>query len=158
MTATAAPAAESVELRIALDLARRAAIVAPILMLAVGLWRGLDAAGAVALAFAVVVVNWVIAAVTLGWAARNSPNLLLGVALFGFIARLALITAVGVGIKSLDIVDWPVFCGALLLAYGGLLVWELRYVSFSLASPGLKPKRVTSRPSSSGPSSSGGDD
>jgi hypothetical protein len=145
MTAPATPAGEAVELRIALDLARRAALVAPILMLAVGLWRGLDAAGAVALAVGIVVVNWLIAALTLGWAARNSPNLLMGVALFGFIARLGLITAVGAGVKALDIVDWPVFCGALLLAYGGLLVWELRYVSFSLASPGLKPKRVTSR-------------
>jgi hypothetical protein len=149
MSATTTPspqesATEAVEMRIALDLARRAAIVAPILMLAVGLWRGLDAAGAVALAVALVVVNWLVAAVTLGWAARNSPNLLMGVALFGFIARLALITAVGAGVKALEIVDWPVFCGTLLLAYGGLLIWELRYVSFSLASPGLKPKRVTS--------------
>ena len=150
MTASATPAidesgkADAVEMRIALDLARRAVIVAPILMLAVGLWRGLDAAGAVALAVAIVVVNWLLAAISLGWAARNSPNLLMGVALFGFIARLALITAVGAGVKALDIVDWPVFCGALLLAYGGLLVWELRYVSFTLASPGLKPKRPAS--------------
>ncbi len=150
MTAPATPAGEAVELRIALDLARRAALVAPIVMVAVGLWRGIDAAGAVALAVGIVVVNWLIAALTLGWAARNSPNLLMGVALFGFIGRLALITAVGAGVKALDIVDWPVFCGALLLAYGGLLVWELRYVSFSLASPGLKPKRVPSRRVSSG--------
>ncbi len=150
--------ADAVEMRIALDLARRAAIVAPILMLAVGLWRGLDAAGAVALAVAVVVANWLIAAVSLGWAARNSPNLLMGVALFGFIARLALITAVGAGVKALDIVDWPVFCGALLLAYGGLLVWELRYVSFTLASPGLKPKRPASGRVSNRRVTSGGSD
>ena len=150
--------AEPVELHIALDLARRAAIAAPILMVAVGLWRGLDAAGAVALAVAIVVANWLLAAVTLGWAARNSPNLLLGVALFGFIARLALITSVGAGIKALDIVDWPVFCGTLLLAYGGLLVWELRYVSFTLASPGLKPRRPRIGRVSGGRVTSGGSD
>ena len=132
--------ADPIELRIALDLARRAALVAPIAMLGLGLWRGWDAVGAVALALLVVVVNWLIAAGSLGWAARNAPNMLMGVALFGFIARLALITAVGAGIKALEIVDWPVFCGALLAAYGVLLVWELRSVSFSLASPGLKPK------------------
>lgn len=139
-TPTAEPAVDRIELEIALDLAKRAAIVAPVAILALGLWRGLDAAAAVVLALAVVVVNWLIAALTLGWAARNNPNLLMGVALFGFIGRLALITAVGVGIKALDIVDWPVFCGTLLVAYAGLLIWELRYVSFSLASPGLKPK------------------
>jgi hypothetical protein len=33
-----------------------------------------------------------------------------------------------------------VFCGVLLAGYGGLLIWELRSISFSLASPGLKPK------------------
>lgn len=139
-TPTTEPEVDRIELKIALDLARRAAIVAPVAILALGLWRGLDAAAAVVLALAVVVVNWLIAALTLGWAARNSPNLLMGVALFGFIGRLALITAVGVGIKALDIVDWPVFCGTLLVAYAGLLIWELRYVSFSLASPGLRPK------------------
>ena len=150
MTAPTAPATERIELTIALDMARRAAFAAPVLMLAVGIWRGWDAVGAVALAIAVVVVNWLVAAVTLGWAARHSPNLLLGVSLFGFIGRLALITGIGVGIKELDIVDWPVFCGALLLAYAGLLVWELRYVSFSLASPGLKPKRAVRRRVTSG--------
>ena len=66
----------------------------------------------------------------------------MGVALFGFLARLALITAIGVGIKSLNIVDWPVFCITLVVGYFGLLCWELRSVSFSLASPGLiKPGR-----------------
>jgi hypothetical protein len=132
--------ADAIELRIAFDLARRAALVAPVAMLGLGLWRGWDAVGAVALALLVVVVNWLIAAGSLGWAARSAPNMLMGVALFGFIGRLALITAVGAGIKALDIVDWPVFCIALLVAYAGLLIWELRYVSFSLASPGLKPK------------------
>lgn len=137
-----APRADAIELRIAVDMARRAALLAPVAMLALGLWRGWDAVGAVALALIVVIVNWLIAAAVLGWAAKNSPNMLMGVALFGFIGRLALITAVGAGIKALDIVDWPVFCITLLVAYGGLLVWELRYVSFSLASPGLKPKPV----------------
>jgi hypothetical protein len=144
VNAVAPPVAPDVELRIAFDLARRAAIVAPIAALALGLWRGPDAAAAVALAVVVVVANWLIAAQSLAWAARRSPNLLMGVALFGFVARLALITAAGAGIKALEIVDWPVFCGALLAAYGVLLVWEVRYVSFSLASPGLKPKPPTS--------------
>jgi hypothetical protein len=110
-------------------------------MLGVGLWRGLDAAGAVALALALVVVNLLIAAASLGWAARNSPNLLMGVALFGFLGRLAVLTAIGAGIKALGIVDWPVFCITLVVGYLGLLFWELRSVSLSLASPGLKPGR-----------------
>ena len=144
MTAPAAPPlpdVDRIESRIAFDLARRAALAAPVVMLGVGLWRGVDAAGAVALALAVIVANFLVAAAALGWAARRNPNLLMGVALFGFLARLALITAVGVGIKALNIVDWPVFCITLVVGYFGLLCWELRSVSLSLASPGLKPGR-----------------
>ena len=76
----------------------------------------------------------------LGWAARTSPNLLMGVALMGFLTRLILITAIALGIKSLDIVDWPVFCITLIASHLGLLFWETRSISLSLASPGLKPK------------------
>ena len=98
-------------------------------------------AGAVALALALVVVNLLIAAASLGWAARTNPNMLMGVALFGFLGRLAVLTAIGAGIKALGIVDWPVFCITLVVGYLGLLFWELRSVSLSLASPGLKPGR-----------------
>lgn len=146
MTAPAsAPATDRIELSIAMDLARRAAIVAPIAIVGVGLWRGLDGAGAVLLALAIIVLNWIVAAALMGWAARTSPNLLMGVALFGFIARLGLITAIGVGIKALDIVDWPVFCITLLVGYAVLLVWELRSISFQLANPGVIPKAQTSK-------------
>jgi hypothetical protein len=141
MSAPTIPAVDHIESRIARDLARRALLAAPVIMLGVGLWRGVDAAGAVALALALIVANFLVAAAALGWAARTSPNLLMGVALFGFLARLALLTGIGVGIKALDIVDWPVFCITLIVGYFGLLFWELRSVSLSLASPGLKPDR-----------------
>jgi len=141
MSAPTIPAVDHIESRIARDLARRALLAAPVVMLGVGLWRGVDAAGAVALALALIVANFLVAAGALGWAARTSPNLLMGVALFGFLARLAVLTGIGVGIKALDIVDWPVFCVTLIAGYFGLLFWELRSVSLSLASPGLKPDR-----------------
>jgi hypothetical protein len=50
-----------------------------------------------------------------------------------------LLTVIGVGIKELGVVDWPVFCITLVVSYLGLLFWEMRYISLSLASPGLKP-------------------
>jgi len=134
------PAVDRVESTIARDLARHALLAAPVLILALGLWRGADAAGAVALALAIVCVNWLVSAAMLGWAARTSPNLLMAAALGGFIARLVAITAIGVGIKELDIVDWPVFCITLVVSYLGLLAWETRSISVSLASPGVKPR------------------
>jgi len=135
----AVPPIDRIESRIAHDLTRHALYVAPIAMLGVGLWRGVDAAGAVALAFALVIGNFVLSAAILGWTARRHPEVLVGVALFSFLGRLILITVIGVGIKELDVVDWPVFCITLVVSYLGLLFWELRSISVSLASPGLKP-------------------
>ena len=134
------PPVDQIESRIARDLARHALIIAPVLVIGIGLWRGVEGAGAVALALAIVCANFAVSAAILGWAARTSPNLLMGVALMGFITRLILITAIGVGVKGLDIVDWPVFCITLITAHLGLLFWETRSISLSLASPGLKPK------------------
>jgi hypothetical protein len=141
VTAGPAPAAiDPIESRIARDLAVKALIAAPIVALALGLWRGPDAALAVLAAFAIVIVNFLASAALLGWTARTHPTMLAGVALFSFLGRLIVITVIGVGIKALDVVDWPVFCITLIVSYFALLIWELRSVSFSLASPGLKPK------------------
>ncbi|HEU5302178.1 MAG TPA: hypothetical protein VFW06_08060 [Acidimicrobiia bacterium] len=140
---TDTPEPVEIESRIARDLAKKAAIAAPILVVGIGAWRGVDAGAAVALAFAVVVANFLASAALLAWTARRTPELLMGVAMMSFIGRLVLITAIGVGIKALDIVDWPVFCITLVVGYLGLLFWEMRSISLSLASPGLKPRPST---------------
>jgi hypothetical protein len=133
------PPVDRIESHIARDIAKHAVYVAPVLMVGLGLWRGVDAAAAVALAFVIVIGNFLLSAAILGWTARIHPDLLMGAALFSFLGRLILITVIGVGIKELDIVDWPVFCITLIVSYVGLLFWELRSISVSLASPGLKP-------------------
>lgn len=140
-----APSIDHVESRIARDLARHALLAAPVVIVGVGLWRGLDGGAAVALALAVVVVNFLASAAILGWTARQAPHLLTGVALMSFLGRLVVITLVGIGVKALEIVDWPVFCITLVAAYFGLLFWELRSISLSLASPGLKPRPARDR-------------
>lgn len=134
------PSTERIESRIAVDLAKKASLAGPVVVVGLGSWRGGDAALGAALALAIVIVNFLASAAILGWTARRAPHLLTGVALMSFLGRLILITAIGVGIKALDIVDWPVFCFTLLAWYFVLLFWELRSISLSLASPGLKPK------------------
>jgi hypothetical protein len=131
---------DRVELSIAGDLARRALLLAPFACLGLGVWRGLDAAGAVVAALAIVCANFFASAALMRWGALRAPELLMGVALGGFITRLAVVTALGVGVKALDIVDWPVFCIALIVSQLGLLAWETRAVSLTLAYPGLKPR------------------
>lgn len=134
------PSTERIESTIAVDLAKKAGILAPIVILGLGIWLGADAALGAALALAIVVVNFLGSAALLGWTARRAPHALGGVAMLSFLGRLVIITVLGAGIKALDIVDFKVFCITLIASYLGLLFWEMRSISLTLAYPGLKPK------------------
>jgi len=134
------PSTDRIESSIAVDLAKKGAIVAPLVILGLGLWRGPDAALGAALALAIVVVNFLASAAILGWTAQHSPHALGGVAMLSFLGRLVIITILGAGIKQLDIVDFQVFCFTLIVSYLALLFWEMRSISLTLAYPGLKPK------------------
>ena len=134
------PSIEKIEREIAVDLAKKAAIVAPIVVIGLGIWRGPDAALGAFLALALVVVNFLASAAILGWAAKHAPHALAGVAMLSFLGRLVVITIIGAGIKQLDFVDFTVFAITLVISYLALLFWELRSISLTLAHPGLKPK------------------
>ena len=131
---------EKIEREIAVDLAKKAAIITPVVVIGVGIWRGPDAALGAFLALALVVVNFFASAAILGWTAKHAPHALAGVAMLSFLGRLLIITIIGAGIKQLDIVDFPVFGITLVVSYLALLFWEMRSISLSLAYPGLKPK------------------
>jgi len=132
------PNPDGVESRIARDLARRGLWVAPVAILGAGIWRGPEGALAVALAFGMVIGNYLVSAAVFDRAARISPNALMGVALGGFLFKLIVLFVVGTVVEQIDAIDFPVFVVTLFVAHLGLLAWETRYVSVSLASPGLK--------------------
>jgi hypothetical protein len=64
----------------------------------------------------------------------------MGVALFGYLGRLALITVAVLAITGQSWFSPIPLCATLVLTHLGLLVWETRYVSATLAYPGLKPR------------------
>lgn len=130
------------EAEIIRDLVRRGLYATPVALL-VGFigWR-LDGLVSVAIALALVLVNFAAAASLQAWAARISYGLVAGVAMFGFLIRLALISAVVLLIGDQPWVA-PVPLGlTLVVGHLGLLFWESRFVSASLAFPGLKPDPV----------------
>ena len=129
----------AVEAQVAGDMARRMLPVFPVLVLVAGLIWGVD--GAISGAFAVVLVlaNLALSAALLGWAARISLALLMAAALGGFILRLVLLTAVVYAVKGQGWVDIVALGITLAVTHVGLLIWETRHVSASLAYPGLKP-------------------
>jgi hypothetical protein len=121
------------------DLVRRGVIVLPVALLIGFVGWGTSGIASVAYATLLVLANFVVAAALLGWAARISLGLLMGVALFGFVIRLAAISAAVLLVKDQSWVE-PVPLGlTLVVTHLGLLLWETRFVSASLAFPGLKP-------------------
>lgn len=124
---------------IALDMARRAV---PLVTVPVGLgaliwgWSGVASAS---YAVGLVVLNFLVSAWLLATSARISYALLMAAALFGYLLRLAMITTAVLAVQDAGWVE-PVALGlTLVVTHLGLLAWELRYVSASLAFPGLKP-------------------
>ncbi len=130
-----------VEREVALDMIRRGAPFLPLVVLVAGLIWGVHGALSATLAVGIVLVNFVISALLMGWAARVSPAVLMATALFGFLARMLLLTAVVVAVKDLDWVNLTSLAISLLVTHLGLLTWETRHVSASLAFPSLTPKR-----------------
>lgn len=124
---------------VAKDMVRRSLPFIPlVLLLAGGLW-GTDGVASAAYATGIVLVNLLLAAFMLSAAARISYGFLMGAALFGFLLRLGLVSAAVLAVKDASWVE-PVALGLTLIAtHLALLLWELRYVSISLAYPGLKP-------------------
>jgi hypothetical protein len=127
------------ERQVARDLAKRGLLVLPAALALGYLGWGTAGLASVAYAMALVLANFLVAAALLGWAARISLGLLMGVSLFGFVIRLAAISAAVLAVADQPWVE-PVPLGVtLVVTHLGLLFWETKFVSASLAFPGLKP-------------------
>ena len=134
-------AAPAVERQVAFDMAKRGVLVAPVVVgVAWAIWGahgGISAAVGLALAIA----NLLLVAALLSWAARISLVALAAAALGGYVLRLALLTGVVFAVRHQGWISWIPFALTLLVTHLGLLLWETRYVSATLAYPGLKPRR-----------------
>lgn len=129
----------AVEKEVARDLVLRGVKVLPVGLLVGAIGWGYAGAASTAFAGLLILANFWVSAALLAWAARTSLSLLMGVSLFGFLVRIGAI--IGAVLLVAD-QAWvaPVPLGAtLLIAHLGLLFWEARFVSASLAFPGLKP-------------------
>jgi hypothetical protein len=135
------PDPDMIESRIAKDIVRHALWIAPAAIVALGLWKGVGGALGVALALVVVLANFLITGALLGWAARISPAMIMAVSLGGFVVWLIVIFGMGLLVEQIDAVNLDVFVVSVLVLHLGLLFWEMRSISFSLASPGLKPRK-----------------
>jgi hypothetical protein len=140
-------AVPDVERQLVTDMLKRGVPAAPVVVLVAWMIGGTDIAASVAYALAIVAVNLVLAALSLGWAARISPTALMATALGGFLVRMGLLTVAVMLVKDSSWISLPALAIAILLSHLALLFWETRYVSASLAFPALKPSAQEARSS-----------
>ena len=133
-TAGDAPEAEIVR-----DLTRRALPVAPLVIGVAAAVAGVDGALSAAAGIGLVLANFIVAAASLVWAARINYAVLMGVALFGYLLRISALFGAVFVLRDLDWVHLPSLGCTIVVTHLGLLAWELKYVSASLAHPALKP-------------------
>ena len=134
-----------VERDVVVDMLRRAIPVAPVLIALATIGWGINGGLSAAYAIALVLLNFVLAAAIMAWAVRISLAFLMGSVLFGYLARLALITVAVLAVKNMAWVELVPLGFTLVITHLGLLIWETRHVSASLAYPGLKPKHKKGR-------------
>ena len=133
------------ELTVAADMARKAVVVAAVLVLASGLIWGVHGALSSLYSVVLVVLNFFAAAALISWGAKRGESFLMAAVLGGYLLRLGVLTAAIVLVKDASWVERAPLFITLLVTHVGLLVWETRSVSLSLAYPGLKPKESTTR-------------
>lgn len=117
----------------------RGLVAAPVLVLIASFIWGADGAVSSAFGCALVMVNFALAAALISTTARISLALMMGAVLFGYLIRLGIIFAAVVLVRNMSWISLPALGSTIIVTHLGLLFWELRHVSASLAYPGLKP-------------------
>jgi hypothetical protein len=144
MADTFAPVAgPAVEAQLIRDMVRRGLPAAPILVLLASIPWGVDGALSALYGIAIVVGNLVLSAALLAGAARISLAFVMGAVLFGYLARLGIVLAAVLLVTDAAWVEIVPLGLTIIVTHLGLLLWETRYVSASLAFPGVRPSATT---------------
>jgi hypothetical protein len=143
------------EMEVSRDIIKRGIIVGPVLIAICAVIWGADGAWSSAYGIAIVLANFAVAAALVTVTAKISVGVMMGAVLFGYLARLALIFAAVWFVQDLAWISFPALGATIIVTHLGLLMWEMKHVSLSLAHPGLKPNAATASSTSttSNPSS-----
>jgi hypothetical protein len=129
----------SPEREVSRDIAKRGLMATPVLVALCGAIWGMAGVWSCLFGIAIVIVNFLLSAALLAFAARISLGLMMGVALFGYLIRLGLIFLAVFLVRDASWISLIALGLTIIVTHLGLLIWELRFVSASLAYPGLKP-------------------
>ena len=133
----------SPEAEIVRDLLRRALPAAPVVVAVAAAFAGWSGASSALVGLVLVGANFAAAAASLVWAARINLGALMGVALFGYLLRISVLFGAVFVLHDLEWVHMATLGATIVITHLGMLAWELKYVSASLAHPALKPASPT---------------
>jgi len=137
------------EMAVSRDIIKRGVVVAPVLIAVCGVIWGGDGAWSSAYGIAIVLANFALAAALVTFTAKISVGVMMGAVLFGYLLRLGLIFLAVWIVQDAAWISFPALGATIIVTHLGLLVWEMKHVSLSLAHPGLKPDPADSSTSSS---------
>jgi hypothetical protein len=123
------------------DMAKRGLLVSPVLVAIGAIGWGVHGALSVLLALAVVLVNFAASAAVVRKSATLPQSAIMMFVLGGFLVRMLFVLGTITVAGHLSWVSKVPLGLAIIVTHLGLLTWETRYLSTSLAYPGLKPKR-----------------
>ena len=136
---------EAPERQVAHDRVKHGLWIAPVLVLACGAIWGLPGAAGAAFAVAIVLLNFLASAALITTTARISLGLMMGAVLFGYLIRLGVILVAVLLVKDATWLNLTAMGVSIIMTHLGLLFWEMKYVSASLAFPGTKPAPHTAQ-------------
>ncbi|MPZ69029.1 MAG: hypothetical protein GEU71_05815 [Actinobacteria bacterium] len=113
-----------IELQMVYRMAKRGAILAPLVVAPFLIWGGPDAGISAAIGIAMALLNLLLSARIIGGVAENSPKLLLPAAMAAFMLGLGVLTAIAFGLEALDFVTFKVTGLVLIGSHLGLVLWE----------------------------------
>lgn len=144
LTAGTLPApAVAPEAEIVRDMLRRGLPAVPVLVALAAIGWGWHGAWSAAFAVALVTVNFALTAVVLTVTGRRSVTVLMAGVLAGYAVRMGLVVVALAVVRHMWWTELVPLGITIVVTHLGLLFWEMRHISASLAFPGIKP---TARP------------
>jgi hypothetical protein len=105
-------------------MARRGALIAPLLVLPFFIWGDAGAGLSAAIGIAMALFNLWLAGRIIGGVAESSPHLLLPAAMMAFALGLAVLAVIAFGLEKLDFVTFKITGLVLIGSHLGLVLWE----------------------------------
>jgi hypothetical protein len=134
------------EVAVSTDMVKRGLVAAPVMIAACLVIWGLDGALSSGYGIVIVLANFALAARLISYTAPISLGLMMGAILFGYLVRLGLIFGAVWLVRDATWISFPALGATIIITHLGLLMWEMKHVSLTLAHPGLKPTAPTSIP------------